>query len=252
MATFHSFVNWAKTLRYEFCLCNGHGTIFQSENVQNIQLEASKKPKFKPEVDPDPHLEVLPDKILLKKPQFKPEIGPDPHLEVLTDKILPKKPQFKPELGPDLHLEESPEKISSKKPQFQTEVVPDIHPESSVLPYKPLSKRQYIKPEYEQDSQLEPSSTKISLKRPHFRPEVVPDLKPERSRDVISSKRLHLQLVYTPEIQLEYFPDEILLKVLSYLDVKDLIPCGQVSERIRAISHDEILWQRINMHNKVL
>ena len=172
--------------------------------------------------------------------------------KVLPDKILSKRPQFKPELDPDLHPEVSPDKILSKKPQFQQEVVPDLHPESSVLPHKIISKRRYIQPQYEQDSQPEASPVKISLKRPLFRPKVVPDLKPDGSRDIILSKRLHLQLEYTPEIQLEYFPDEILLKVLSYLDVKDLIPCGQVSDRIRAISHDEILWQRINLHNKVL
>ena len=70
-------MSWFKTVRYEFCLCNGQGPIFQSENVQNFQLEASNRPHFKPEVEPDSHSEVLPDKILLKKPQFKPEIDPD-------------------------------------------------------------------------------------------------------------------------------------------------------------------------------
>ena len=253
MATFHTFMSWFKTVRYEFCLCNGQGPIFQSENVQNFQLEASKKPQFKPEVESDLHPEVLPDKILSKKPQFKPEVEPDLHPEVSPDKILSKKPQFKSELDPDLHPKVLPDKIFRKKPQFQPEVeVPNLHPEVSMLPDKLISKRRYIQPEYVPDSQQKASQIKISSKRPRFQPEVVPYLHPEGSPDITLSKRRYIQPDYIPEIQFIYFPDEILLKVLSYLPVKDLIPCGQVSKRIRAISHDEILWQRINLHNKVL
>ena len=43
-------------------------------------------------------------------------------------------------------------------------------------------------------------------------------------------------------------PDELILKMFSYLSVKDLMNCGQVSERIRAISHDETLWQKVNLY----
>ena len=41
-------------------------------------------------------------------------------------------------------------------------------------------------------------------------------------------------------------PDEIILKVINYLHIKDLIKCGQVSKRIREISFDESLWQKLN------
>ena len=43
------------------------------------------------------------------------------------------------------------------------------------------------------------------------------------------------------------FPDEIILKVCASLDLKDLLNCGQVSKRFRRISHDEFLWQRIDL-----
>ena len=42
------------------------------------------------------------------------------------------------------------------------------------------------------------------------------------------------------------FPYEIILKVISYLGIKDLIKCGQASKRIREISCDESLWRKLN------
>ena len=49
---------------------------------------------------------------------------------------------------------------------------------------------------------------------------------------------------------MENLPDEVILKVLSFITIRDLIQCGQVSKRIRIISHDETLWQKINLYNK--
>ena len=48
-------------------------------------------------------------------------------------------------------------------------------------------------------------------------------------------------------LELADFPDEIVLKVFASLDLKDLLNCGQVSKRFRTISHDEFLWQRIDL-----
>ena len=48
-------------------------------------------------------------------------------------------------------------------------------------------------------------------------------------------------------LELADFPDEIILKVCASLDLKDLLNCGQVSKRFRRISHDEFLWQRIDL-----
>ena len=42
-------------------------------------------------------------------------------------------------------------------------------------------------------------------------------------------------------------PDELLLKILSFSETKDLIGCGQVSKRIRRISHDSTLWVTANL-----
>ena len=47
-------------------------------------------------------------------------------------------------------------------------------------------------------------------------------------------------------------PDELLLKILSFSQTKDLIGCGQVSKRIRRISHDSILWVTANLKNKIV
>ena len=40
-------------------------------------------------------------------------------------------------------------------------------------------------------------------------------------------------------------PDEIILKVINYLEIEDLTRCGRVSKRIRKISHDESLRKKL-------
>ena len=50
--------------------------------------------------------------------------------------------------------------------------------------------------------------------------------------------------------QFQNLPDEIILKVLGHLKVKDLLNCGQLSKRIRAVSHDKSLYQKINLDGK--
>ena len=47
-------------------------------------------------------------------------------------------------------------------------------------------------------------------------------------------------------------PDELILKVLSFLEPKDLITNGQVSKRVRKISFDSSLWQRVNLSEKIV
>ena len=39
-------------------------------------------------------------------------------------------------------------------------------------------------------------------------------------------------------------PDEIILEVISYLEIEDQLRCGGVSKRIRKISHDESLRKK--------
>ena len=47
-------------------------------------------------------------------------------------------------------------------------------------------------------------------------------------------------------------PDEVVLKILSFSETKDLISCGQVSKRIRRISRDGTLWVTANLKKKIV
>ena len=53
-------------------------------------------------------------------------------------------------------------------------------------------------------------------------------------------------------IKLEDLPDEVILKVFSYLEnTPDRIRSGHLSQRLRAISSDKSLWQK-RIHSKKL
>ena len=47
--------------------------------------------------------------------------------------------------------------------------------------------------------------------------------------------------------KLDDLPEEVILKVLGFLDTKELLLCGQVSQRLRAISNDGSLWRKLNL-----
>ena len=47
-------------------------------------------------------------------------------------------------------------------------------------------------------------------------------------------------------------PDELVLKILGYSETKHLITYGQVSKRIRRISHDDTLWVTANLKKKIV
>ena len=49
------------------------------------------------------------------------------------------------------------------------------------------------------------------------------------------------------DLEISDMPDEIVLKILSYLDVKNLILCGHVSKKLRIMSHDETLWKNVKL-----
>ena len=51
-------------------------------------------------------------------------------------------------------------------------------------------------------------------------------------------------------IGFEKFPDEILLNILSFLEVVDLIRCSRTSKRFKVISYEKSLWQKINLSKK--
>ena len=47
-------------------------------------------------------------------------------------------------------------------------------------------------------------------------------------------------------------PEELILRILSYTEIKAFIRCGQVSTRIRRISHDNSLWMTVNIEKKTV
>ena len=47
-------------------------------------------------------------------------------------------------------------------------------------------------------------------------------------------------------------PLELILKILSYSEIQALITCGQVSKRIRKISHDNSLWMTASLDKKIV
>ena len=52
--------------------------------------------------------------------------------------------------------------------------------------------------------------------------------------------------------QLDELPDEVILKIVGFLDLKELLLCGQVSKRLRAIANDESLWLKLNMRGRFI
>ena len=42
-------------------------------------------------------------------------------------------------------------------------------------------------------------------------------------------------------------PDEVILNILKYLDIKDLGRCAKTCKRFQNVSHDESLWKKINL-----
>ena len=52
--------------------------------------------------------------------------------------------------------------------------------------------------------------------------------------------------------QIEKLPDEVILLVLSFLSIKDLIKCSQLSRRFRSITYDKSLWQKSNLYQKIV
>ena len=50
--------------------------------------------------------------------------------------------------------------------------------------------------------------------------------------------------------QLDDLPDEVILNMLGFLNIKELLLCGQVSKRLRAIANDESLWLKLNLHKR--
>ena len=53
-------------------------------------------------------------------------------------------------------------------------------------------------------------------------------------------------------MEFQNLPNELLLKVLSYSDPKEIISSGLVSKRLRTISQDYSLWQSVDLSKKIV
>ena len=71
-----------------------------------------------------------------------------------------------------------------------------------------------------------------SSKRPKFLHEVLDNLTVEKTFD--------------------HLPDEVQLKIVNFLEIKDLIRFAQVSKRARRICHDESIWKKVNLYAKTV
>lgn len=58
-------------------------------------------------------------------------------------------------------------------------------------------------------------------------------------------------LAHLYEKSLCNLPDEVLLKIVSYLNLKGLAQCAQVSKRLRNICKDESLWETITLNENL-
>ena len=86
-------------------------------------------------------------------------------------------------------------------------------------------------------------SKKIKLNSEDDQCEDQNEVKSERSKESLQSVTF----------KLECLPDEVILKVFSYLEnMADRIHCGHVSQRPRAISSDKSLWQKMNLFIKIV
>ena len=63
------------------------------------------------------------------------------------------------------------------------------------------------------------------------------------TRRISHSKQQKTQKAFST-VQLEALPNEVILHVFSCLEIVDLLKCGQVSQRFRAISNDEYVWPK--------
>merc|ERR1719500_537129 len=51
-------------------------------------------------------------------------------------------------------------------------------------------------------------------------------------------------------LDIELLPNEILVKIFSYLTIKELYKCSHVSKKFRQISHDKSFWKSVNLYKQ--
>ena len=75
-------------------------------------------------------------------------------------------------------------------------------------------------------------------------------LEPNAKRIRLSTSEIETSEIVTSEI--EELPNEILLKILTYLDVINILKSGQVCKRIREITRNATLWQKTILFKKIV
>ena len=67
---------------------------------------------------------------------------------------------------------------------------------------------------------------------------------------MIVRKQKRLPSEYVGWASIEDLPNEIILKILSYVKIKDLHRCMAVNKRMRDIANDTSLWKRIHLEGR--
>ena len=63
---------------------------------------------------------------------------------------------------------------------------------------------------------------------------------------VIKKQKMSVELK-----SLEDLPEEIILKILGQVNIRDLFQCSRVNKKIREIAHDKSLWEKLNLQSNV-
>ena len=81
-------------------------------------------------------------------------------------------------------------------------------------------------------------------------------LGPDAKRIRLTTSEIETSKIETPEkfetSEIEQLPNEILLKILTYLDVINILKSGQICKRIREITRNTALWQKTILFKKIV
>ena len=58
-------------------------------------------------------------------------------------------------------------------------------------------------------------------------------------------ENVHNKAINCQSMNLQNMPDEILIKVFSNLEMRELLVCGRVSKKISNLCHDKALWKSV-------
>ena len=67
-------------------------------------------------------------------------------------------------------------------------------------------------------------------------------LKQKKMNQVIKKQKMDIKLK-----SLEDLPEEIILKILGQVNIRDLFRCSFINKKIRRIAHDKSLWEKMNL-----